>query len=117
MKYKCDVTEADIERFCGPWSVSRRNVEILIADGWQPNETVERMLWQRVRKYLASAKAFVAECEVKLPDYDELQFWREAVKFWELVASTRDYPEPVETPKQRPPQNAFERLANVFTRR
>ena len=109
MKTRCDISESDLARFCGPWSVSRKAVDVLIRDWEHRNETAEQSVLAAIHKYLESIRAFVAECEVKLPDDDDLPFWRDAVKFWEQVASTRDYPEPIETPKvPRRPNSYFD---------
>jgi hypothetical protein len=93
---RIDVTETELARFVGPWSVSRKTVDVLLYDWDCPNQTAERFTGLTVGKYLASIRALVAELETKAPEFDELPFWRDAVAFWKKFPS--DVPEPAPAP-------------------
>lgn len=87
MKQRIDLTVTDLARFVGPWSVPRRSVDVLLYVRERPDETLERFARRAVGKYLADIRALVAELEAKLPDYEDLPFWRDAVVFWQRIAA------------------------------
>lgn len=107
---RIDVTETELARFVGPWSVSRKTVDVLLYAWNCPNQTAEQFARRAVGKYLASIRALVAELEAKAPDYEELPFWRDAVTFWERFPSDVPGPAPAPVPASRKPIGWFAHL-------
>lgn len=101
MKHRIDVSEMELARFCGPWSVSRKTVDVLLCEWEQRNTTAEQSAGSYVRKYLETVKAFVTECEANFPECEDLPFWRKAVAFWERIAALGP-PQPAGEPAADP---------------
>lgn len=87
MKHRIEISEADLARFCGPWSVSRKTVDVLLCEWERRNETAERFAGRAVRNYLRDVRAVVQELQEKMPECEDLPFWREALAFWQRIAA------------------------------
>lgn len=85
-----DPPDEVIERFCGAWSVSAKNVKVLL----HPDANVPAWFLEDTRRhvirYWTGIKGLLEEYELKMPNDESLPYWRAAVEFFGNVVAASD---------------------------
>lgn len=79
-----------MNRFCGAWSASARSVRMLAGMSGPAPEWLKANHRKWIREYHDSISLMVREMEVKLPDFEDLPFWQDALSFWDRVVALGD---------------------------
>ena len=90
-KEKCEFSQTDIDRFCGPWSVQPHYVQCLIGQ-LQCNRELQTELRKRVQLYYAEISDLRVELEEEQPQDIDLKFWQDIVVFYRQVLETQHSP-------------------------
>lgn len=81
------ISEENAKRFCGCWSFSKQVIWELQNGCANQTDVYIGGVRRLIIAYVEQLSLFVRECEEKLPGFEALSFWHDALNFWSAVAN------------------------------